>query len=264
MKKRRKNRNLQLNTLKSNILTSVKSKWRIISLLFITFVVSLFLFNQFKTKILLSNMFVIEEIVVKGNHLTSSEEILGDAEIAYETPFFKLDNKLIEKNILRNNRIKRAIVTKKFPNVVEIFVEEKKTVALVTLDKTYELAMDGSLMKLNIRDCDFPIITGFTSLTPLQGSEKNQLKREMRKVTKLLQELDNIDANFLHEFSEIRINKNNEYVAFLRNGTTSILFGKGDLYNKGLDLYSLLKSHKNDLNSYNEIDLRYKNLAYAR
>ena len=249
---------------KKRVVKNITIKWKLMAIALAVFVLSFMAIDQFKSRILYSDLFVIEEIIVKGNTLTSSEEILGDAEIIYETPFFALNNKNIEENVLRNTRIARAIITKKFPNVVEIFVEEKESIAMVTLDKTYELAMDGSLMKLKVRDCDLPVVTGFSSKKLLNENEKNRFDKEMQIVVKLLKELHNIDANFLHEFSEITIDRDEQYVAYLRNGVTTVLFGKEDLYNKGLNLYSLLKSHKNELNSYNEIDLRYKDLAYAR
>lgn len=258
MKKRRK------KNLTKYMVKEFKLKWHIPAIVVALFIFSFFIADVFKSKILYSDIFVIEEVIVKGNILASSEEILGDAEIVYETPFFVLDNKMIEKNIRRNSRINRAIVTKKFPNVVEIFVEEKKSIALVTLDRTYELASDGTLMKLKIRESDLPFVTGFTSLTLLTETEIEQFRKEMEKVVKLLNELENIDKNFLNEFSEIQLTRDEEYIAYLRNGMTRVLFGRGDLYKKGINLYSLLKSNKNELNCYNEIDLRYKNLAYAR
>ncbi len=260
----KKNINKKRRDIAKKMATKVQLKWRPIAVIVLVCALLFVTIDKVKTKILYSNLFVIEEIVIKGNSLASTEEILGDAEIVYETPFFALDNKLIEKNVLRNNRIKRAIVTKKIPNVVEIFVEEKKSIALVTLDKTYELAKDGSLMKLKVRENDLPFITGFMSKELLTETEIDLYRNEMLKIAELLNELENIDKHFLEEFSEIRLVNGCDYIAYLRNGITKVLFGNNDLYNKGINLYSLLKSHKSELNSYNEIDLRYNNLAYAR
>ncbi|MEK4250488.1 cell division protein FtsQ/DivIB [Paenibacillus sp. FSL W7-1287] len=165
-----------------------KSNKKLITIIVILFIALLIIvfFNSSLSK--------ITEIQVTGAQFTSNAEIINDADLKVGDSFLFSSSKKIKESLLRNSSIQNVDVSKKFPGIVKINVQEYKVVA-------FELSENGDLIALlasgasvvtnseRMQIMDKPILTGW------QSDDMN--KKELMK------QLSTIDNALLSDLSEI-------------------------------------------------------------
>ncbi|WP_314040741.1 FtsQ-type POTRA domain-containing protein [Slackia exigua] len=90
-----------------------------------------------------SNLFAIEDVSVEGVEHLTSEEMSRLAAIPADTTLLRVDTGKIEANILRDAWIKKAKVSRGFPNTLVISATERPIAATVEV-----LSEDGSTSEL--------------------------------------------------------------------------------------------------------------------
>jgi len=157
----------------------------ILILLFVALLAVLF-FNSSISK--------ISEIQIDGTRFVTREEIGKSAAILVGDAFFRTSSSTIEDRIVTLPQIKGAKVTKVFPGVVKINVEEFPVVA-------FELSKQGEMTALltngttveadsdEMQLVDKPVLSGWTDGDPV----KAQLTKQLAKIsTKQLSDLSEI------------------------------------------------------------------------
>jgi len=165
-----------------------KSNVRLIVILVILFIalLAVIFFNSPLSK--------VTDVQISGTQFGNSNDVIKYAGVAVGDSYFFSSASKIEQNLLKNNSIQQATVTKKFPGQIKIQVQEYKVVA-------FELAENGDLMALlasgaslltssdRMQIMDKPILTGW------QSDDLN--KKE------LVKQLSTIDSALLSDISEI-------------------------------------------------------------
>ncbi|MGG1637824.1 FtsQ-type POTRA domain-containing protein [Paenibacillus sp. FSL K6-3182] len=157
----------------------------ILILLFVALLAVLF-FNSSISK--------ISEIQIEGTRFVTREEIGKAAAILVGDAFFRTSSSTIEDRIVTLPQIKGAKVTKVFPGVVKIHVEEFPVVA-------FELSKQGEMTALltngttveadsdEMQLVDKPVLSGWADGDPV----KAQLTKQLAKIsTKQLSDLSEI------------------------------------------------------------------------
>ncbi|WP_424768294.1 cell division protein FtsQ/DivIB [Paenibacillus sp. sgz302251] len=157
----------------------------ILSLLFIALLAVLF-FNSSISK--------ISEITVDGMRFATKEEIGKASEVMIGEAFFGTTSSTIEQRIKKLPQINKAAVTKVFPGVLKIMVEEYPPVAfelsaqgemtaLLSNGTSVDASNDGWLL------VDKPVLTGWSADDPI----KAELTKQLGKIpTKQLSDLSEI------------------------------------------------------------------------
>lgn len=158
----------------------------IIVLLFIA-ILSILFFNSSLSK--------ITEIKITGTQYATSSEVITATGLKVGDSFLFSSAKEIEQKITTLNTINKATVTKHFPGVINIAVQEYSVVAFEFTssgDLLAKLASGASIATNNdrLQIMDKPVLTGWG-----EADESNKLE--------LMKQLSSINAALLADISEI-------------------------------------------------------------
>jgi cell division protein FtsQ len=151
-----------------------KSNYRLI------FYISFFFFVMILVLYFQSAFSNISQLKVEGNQYVTEEKIIELTEITNETSYWKISEEEIEEKIKKHEEIKSVTVTKKFPNHVQINVEEHGTIGYLVKDSGYHPVLEnGIILNSAVKDkgvfpVQAPLLFGFR-----QGEELQELAAEM-------------------------------------------------------------------------------------
>lgn len=97
--------------------------------------------------VLFSKYFIISDVIVEGNELVDSEEIISALD--YEKNIFMFDSDYYEKEIVSKiPEIKQVIIYKGFPNAIKIVIlEHEKSLVWKSAEKYYLISSKGYAYK---------------------------------------------------------------------------------------------------------------------
>lgn len=120
--------------------------------------------------------FKVQHINISGNNKYGLEKIVSLSKIQAETSIFSADLRKISQNLESDPWIYRSAVKKKFPNIIEIAIEEYNPVAMVKLDNYYLMDKNGTLFKkASKNEMCLPKITGLTKKDIAESSKTAQM-----------------------------------------------------------------------------------------
>lgn len=165
-----------------------KSNVKLIVILVILFIglLTVIFFNSSLSK--------IGEVQITGTQFVSKAEVMKYSGLAVGDSFFFSSKKKIEENLLKNSSIQQVTVTKQFPGLIKIQVQEYKVVA-------FEISENGDIVALlasgssivtsseRMQIMDKPILTGWDP----ESMDKKQL----------IKQLSAIEPALLSDISEI-------------------------------------------------------------
>ncbi len=219
----------------------------------------------FVTQLLLaSDLFRVEQVVVKGNSRLKGEQVvaLSDIEIGINT--FTLDLGLIGRKIEENPWVDTTRVRRIFPRQVVINIEEREPVAIVNLGYLYYLGKQGEIFKvLDATDnLDYPVITGFdyAKVQAHNGEYGQQLKR----VVALLSSLSRRDLFGLNQISEVHFEEGGDLSLFTLDGGVKIKMGTADYDRKLSRLERIYAQLRPKLKMLEYIDLNVEEKVIVR
>ncbi|MFD0692743.1 cell division protein FtsQ/DivIB [Paenibacillus sp. GCM10027628] len=168
---------------------------KLLGFLFIFFItVLVILFFQ-------SSLSRISAIQIEGNQLIASDAIGQAAQIAAGDRFFAVSSQSVEKRVMTLPIVKSAKVTKHFPGIIHIAVQEYPKVAFqMGADGTKEAVLaDGAVVKLSTGSfpLDMPILTGWSDSDPNKAA--------------LCKVLGEIPSSSLADVSEIKPDPSDSY-----------------------------------------------------
>ncbi|MBD0379183.1 cell division protein FtsQ/DivIB [Paenibacillus sedimenti] len=164
-----------------------------------------FLFVFFITVLVIlffqSSLSRISAIQIEGNELLASDAIGQAAQIVAGDRFFAVSSQAIEKRVATLPIVKSANVTKHFPGIIHIAVQEYPKVAFqMGADGTKEAVLsDGAVVKLSSGSfpLDMPILSGWSDNDPYKAA--------------LCKVLGEIPASSLADISEIKPDPSDSY-----------------------------------------------------
>ena len=110
---------------------------------------------------LFSPLFEVSQIIVRGNEHLSDEMIRGRSSIATGAAMFSVDGGEAEHNIAQLPWVQSVRVDTRWPNRVEITVNERRPVAIITVaDQHWVMAQGGVVVATaTLADAALPMLT---------------------------------------------------------------------------------------------------------
>lgn len=196
---------------------------------------------------LTSPIFNIKDIQVLNNDQVNSETIISLSELSTEQNIFKFSsNKVIEK-IKENPYIENVKIHRKFPNIIQIDIEERiPTYSIDYVGRYAIINNQGYVLEISDNNKELPIILnsktaeGEISTNQRLNDEDLEKLEDVLKIMSLARE-NNLDT----EVTNIDINDKNEYSIYLEKEKKKIHLGdSSNLSNKMLYVVAILEQEK--------------------
>ncbi len=233
------------NRKKSNpkLIAKRKKTMKIVEILFLILLVitAILLF-------LLSPVFKITNIQVKGNEKISADEIISLSKIEKEINLFKINKKEIESYIKQNSYIENVKINRKMPGSIEIIVEERKAEFEIEVGGGYAyIDNNGYILEINSENLEDKLkILGYKTKNEdiLEG---NRLCQEDIDNLKTVISILNVAENYQikQKITSFNIENDANFIVELKNENKIVHLG--DTTNidiKMLYLQSILEKEK--------------------
>ena len=196
---------------------------------------------------LVSPIFNIKEIKVSNNNQISEETIISLSQLKTEQNLFKFNRDNVIKKIKTNPYIESVVITRKFPNKIEIFIKEReKNYNVEFLNGYAYINNQGYILELSEQKLDLPVIQGIS--TEIEKIvEGNRLNVEDLEKLETVIQIMNIckDYEIDKKISMINITDKSNYVLYLEEDKKIIYLGdNSNLSNKMLYVPAILEQNK--------------------
>lgn len=193
-----------------------------------------------------SPLSVVKSIEVSGNEYVLEDSIIEASGITEETNLWEINKEAIVQNIKKIDEIRHAELKRKFPNSIEIIVEEYKRIAYLANDgEYYPIAETGKILDKVPRNeypYDAPILVDW---------------KQGMVVEKFAEELAHVPSSILNRISEI-------YYEPTKSDPYQVLLYMND----GNIVYSTVRNFSERISSYpaiaKEIDPNKKGIIHMR
>lgn len=200
-----------------------------------------------------SSVFEVSQIKVAGNDTLSSDRIIAASGINPGENIFKLDLKASSLKLKSNPFIKKAELTRKLPDTVEIQLEERRPRAVLPFEGGFvQVDEEGvCLQKGSLGTSSLPVITGVKFMTPAPGG---QIQSEaLQKALTVVKELP---GGLIPMLSEIHV-QGDQIIVYTLEGIQCRLGTASDAQQKGEVLMKVLNELKEKGKKIQYIDLSY-------
>ena len=148
-----------------------------------------------------SSVFDVSEIKVEGNEALTFEEIADLSGIQIETNIFKINLSEAVEKLTLHPKIDQVNISRSFPNTIVIEVSERKTQAVIALDRKFiQICDNGYFLKQvdQVGSFDLPIVTGIDINEPISPGQKIEAN-EVEGVLKILNLMNRDEKNMIAE-----------------------------------------------------------------
>lgn len=196
---------------------------------------------------LVSPIFNIEKIEVLNNVQISSDTIISLSQLYLGQNIFKFNKNKTEKNIKTNAYIENVKIERKFPNKIEIQVEERQRDYNVEFLNGYAyINKQGYILEKSQEKLDLPTIQGI-STEEEQIVEGNRLNSEdlekLETVIQIMSTCKNYDLDT--KVTTINIENKDEYSLYMEEEKKTIYLGnKNNLSNKMLYVKTIIEKNQ--------------------
>lgn len=196
---------------------------------------------------LVSPIFNIINIDVSNNQQVSTETIISLSEISQGQNIFKLIPSKIEENIKENPYIETTDVKRKFPNKIEISVQEReKKFSLEFLNGYAYINNQGYILEISDNKLDLPVLQGAS--TPEEKIvDGNRLETEdLERLEVAIGIMESCKNSGLDtKVTSIDISKKTQYSIYMEEEKKTIYLGDGtNLSDKILWVQAILKDNE--------------------
>ncbi|PEY41384.1 cell division protein FtsQ [Bacillus cereus] len=123
----------------------------------------------------------IKKISVLGNHYMTDAQVMKESGITYETSYFRVTAHKAEKNLTKRNEIKKVNVKKRFPNKIDIHIEEYVTIGYINKGgKLQPLLENGKTLDV-LPNGKLPVAAPI--FEPFKEAKMKELIEELEKLT---------------------------------------------------------------------------------
>jgi len=218
-----------------------KIKFFLKSTLFLGFIIGTTVFAM------TSPIFNIMQIDVKNNDNVSRDTIISSSEIRIEQNILKFKKMDTIKKIEENSYIEEAKISRKFPNKIEITVEERIA--------SYNVDFMGKYMKINIQGYMLEVVDENEDLLVIIGANTNEEefipnnrlnKEDLEKLEDVIRIMKVMEDNELgSKVTSINISKKDDYVLNIEEEQKKVHIGNSsNLSSKILYILSIIEKEK--------------------
>ena len=198
---------------------------------------------------LLSPIFNIKEISVSGNAQISSQTIISLSSLTIDQNIFNFRTSEIVDNIKENAYIDSVKVSRKFPDTVDIEVEERVTTFMLVYGNAYVyINNQGYILEITSEKGDYPILTGFKTPTNQLVAGNRLTEEDLEKlndVLKIMEATSSGERKIGNLITEINISDSSNYILTLSKEKKQVYLGDvTDLSTKVLWLNQFVEREK--------------------
>ena len=198
---------------------------------------------------MLSPIFNIKSITVMGNSKISAEAIVSLSGLNIDQNIFNFRTSNVEEGIKQNPYIDTVEIKRKYPDTVEISVQERTATFMLTYGNAYVyINNQGYILEITSKKGDFPIIEGYKTPTE-QIIEGNRLSiddlEKLNDVLKIMEAISSGTDGIEKEITIINIEDKTNYILTLEKEKKDIYLGDvTNLSNKILWINKLIEEEK--------------------
>lgn len=196
---------------------------------------------------LVSPIFNIKDIQVINNSQISAETIVSLSQLQIGQNLFRFSKNKVAKEIKVNPYVEGITIKRKFPNKIEILVEERKRNFNVEFLNGYAyINNQGYILEISEQKLELPVIQGI-STEQEQIMEGNRLKPEDLEKLETVIKIMNICKNYEldKKVTTINIENKNNYIIYMEEEKKTIYLGDdSNLSNKMLYVLPILEETK--------------------
>lgn len=198
---------------------------------------------------LLSPIFNIKEISVSGNAQISSQTIISLSSLTIDQNIFNFRTSEIVDNIKENAYVDSVKVSRKFPDTVDIEVEERVTTFMLVYGNAYVyINNQGYILEITSEKGDYPILTGFKTPTNQLVAGNRLTEEDLEKlndVLKIMEATSSGERKIGNLITEINISDSSNYILTLSKEKKQVYLGDvTDLSTKILWLNQFIEREK--------------------
>ncbi len=198
---------------------------------------------------LLSPIFNIKEISVSGNAQISSQTIISLSSLTIDQNIFNFRTSEIVDNIKENAYIDSVKVSRKFPDTVDIEVEERVTTFMLVYGNAYVyINNQGYILEITSEKGDHPILTRFKTPTNQLVAGNRLTEEDLEKlndVLKIMEATSSGENKIENLITEINISDSSNYILTLSKEKKQVYLGDvTDLSTKVLWLNQFIEREK--------------------
>lgn len=198
---------------------------------------------------LLSPIFNIKEISVSGNAQISSQTIISLSSLTIDQNILNFRTSEIVDNIKENAYIDSVKVSRKFPDTVDIEVEERVTTFMLVYGNAYVyINNQGYILEITSEKGDYPILTGFKTPTNQLVAGNRLTEEDLEKlndVLKIMEATSSGESKIGNLITEINISDSSNYILTLSKEKKQVYLGDvTDLSTKILWLNQFIEREK--------------------
>lgn len=215
--------------------------------------------------VMLSPTFLIEEITIAGNNRISDEEVSRMLPFNVGDHILFLRKKIAKELLINDERVAVCEIHRRYPNRVDVVIEEMTPVLLLSAGKIWGLSEKGTLLPIET-PYEIPNLP-FLSLLDQEISPVAFKRLDSKAVETGLnfwKEAQQSSPQFMDRISEIIVNKDSEIKLVISGAGTVAEIGSGDFKRRFVRLKSVLEEINKNGNNADYIDLRYNDQAIVR
>lgn len=208
------------------------------------------------------DFFALDTAVIHGNILVESDHIITTGNIHKNMDIYSTDCAAIRNNLETHPYVKAAIVSKRYPNKMEILIKERTPIAYLNTGKLYLIDQEGIVLPIPdaVITNQLPVISikSDTAYQVVPGEKLNT--PEVKKITQLVIDTYLLSRSLFNTISEIKYDAElTELTIYNKDSANPIYFGKGDYLKKMRMLaeFQNILTGKRRLRDYQYIDLRW-------
>lgn len=196
---------------------------------------------------LVSPIFNINEIQVINNNQISTGTIISLSQLQIGQNIFKFKSSQVRKDIKSNPYVESIKVQRKFPNKIEIIIEERqKNYNVEFLNGYAYINNQGYILEISEQKLDLPVIQGVSTEQNQMVAGNRLNAQDLVKIETVIQ-IMNICKNYELEgkVSSINIEDKENYILYLEEEKKTINLGdESNLSNKMLYVSTILKENE--------------------
>lgn len=170
----------------------------------------------------------LRHVEVEGLHALTAQEVVALTRVPVNSLLFDVDLAAAQQQIAVNPFVKSASVTRQYPDVLRISIQEREPIATVNGGQVWYIDASGVLIpfRQSALKLDLPIISGVSGAQSLKAGGV-VADKEIAAALEILHEARRIDSSLYHFISEINMNHGGDITLFSVDAGAPIIFGRG-------------------------------------
>ena len=183
-----------------------------------------------------NHAFSVKKVVVSGNRLLETEDVLAAAKVDSAESIWDTDINRIQAKLAELPQVRQVEVSRMFPSNIRIDIRERQPVAILISNGLWGIDREGVLLPRFRPEIglDFPVITGMHIKEHLPGEKVDNSKLVV--LAEFIGELQEAEPIIYSLISEVTMNATYGVRATMVEKNIPVYFGKDRLLNKSKKL----------------------------